>query len=533
MGTQTVPSRVGEKHTSSRWILILVAITLGLSFLLFLPWGQAGAVGTNSGSGYDPGSNRTDRGAVTRGSPSSPYQVVADLSLTKTNSGAFLIGSTGVYTVVVSNAGNAVVSGTITVTDILTDVLTGAEASGNGWDPCGFTGQTLTCTYSNTAGLGVGSSLPPLSYTVNVGSSDTSVITNTASVTNTNDSNPTNNQDSVQTQLVGADLAAGKTVVPASPSEGSTITYTVTVSNLGPNPTTGVVLTDLLPSQVTYVSSLPSQGTYNNTTGIWTVGSLADGALATLRIVATVDSGTAGNTVTNTAAGLSSNVNDYNLSNNAASASFTVATAQATGVHGRVTNKKSGQPISGAIVQLQDSSNTVYSFTTGANGWYTFTQTTATPITLGNGTVRTTVSGYVPFSISVVIAQGQMVLQNIALDSADLVITKTSSSATVLPGQIFTYTLTINNAGTVAASSVVITDLLPSQLTYISDTSGITHTVPAAHNYVWRLTNSIAANATVSFKIRVSVAVALPSNPYVLTNSARVATTDSRLQYCQ
>jgi LPXTG-site transpeptidase (sortase) family protein len=527
MGNQTDPIRVDGSPISSRWILILVAMALGALFLVFLPWGQAGAAGTNPGAGSTAPENPIDwiyTGQEIGKGDSLLAPTAQDLSISKSHQGDFRIGSTGVYTIAVSNAITETISGPITVTDILTTSLAPVSASGSGWDPCGFAGQTLTCIYSNTAGLSTTNSLPPLRLTVNVLPSAPTVITNTASVTNTNDTNASNNQDSDRTLLIGADLAAGKTVTPSSPSEGSTITYTVTAANLGPNPVTGVVLTDTLPAEVTYVISATNQGSYSSSSGVWTVGDLAAGAQATLRIVATVDSGTAGDTVVNTVSGLRSNVNDFNLTNNTASASFTVAAVQATGVTGRVTSRQTNQPISGALVQLQDSSNTVYSFTTGANGWYTFTQTITTPIKTGSGTVRASKSGYVSFSATVVVLPGQVIQQNIALDTADLVLTKTASSTTVIPGQILTYTLTINNAGTAAANSVAITDVLPSQLTYISDTSGITHTVPAALTYVWRLKNPIAANTSVSFKLRVSVAVALPSPVTALTNSARVTT---------
>ena len=65
--------------------------------------------------------------------------------------------------------------------------------------------------------------------------------------------------------------------------------FHLTVSNAGPDAASGVVVTDLLPPGTTYVSDTPSQGTYDHTTGQWTVGSLAYGATATLDITATVD----------------------------------------------------------------------------------------------------------------------------------------------------------------------------------------------------------------------------------------------------
>lgn len=100
---------------------------------------------------------------------------------------------------------------------------------------------------------------------------------------------------------VTADLNVGKTVDNAAPSEGDTVTYTVTVTNGGTGPATVVQLVDALPSGVTLVSAVPSQGTYDSITGDWYVGNLAVGSSASLVIQVTVDAGTGGTIITNTA----------------------------------------------------------------------------------------------------------------------------------------------------------------------------------------------------------------------------------------
>lgn len=93
------------------------------------------------------------------------------------------------------------------------------------------------------------------------------------------------------------DLAVTKTVDDTTPKENSNITYTLSIANNGPINATNVSVTDILPPGVTYVSD---DGTYNSLTGVWTVGSLNNGASATLNIVASVNGGTNGATITNT-----------------------------------------------------------------------------------------------------------------------------------------------------------------------------------------------------------------------------------------
>ena len=85
-----------------------------------------------------------------------------------------------------------------------------------------------------------------------------------------------------------ADLAITKTASSATPAVGGPVTFTLTVTNNGPNNATGVVVSDDLPAGLTYVSD-NGGGAYNSGTGLWTVGALNNGASATLQIVATVD----------------------------------------------------------------------------------------------------------------------------------------------------------------------------------------------------------------------------------------------------
>ncbi len=86
-----------------------------------------------------------------------------------------------------------------------------------------------------------------------------------------------------------ADLKIEKLVSNSTPNNNDIITYTIKVTNLGPNTAKDAEVTDLLPGGLVFQSAAASQGTYNNTTGIWTVGDLNSGAFATLTINVKVD----------------------------------------------------------------------------------------------------------------------------------------------------------------------------------------------------------------------------------------------------
>ena len=105
-----------------------------------------------------------------------------------------------------------------------------------------------------------------------------------------------------------ANTAIGKAI--ADPAEvpaggftpGTSVTYTLTVTNEGPSPATGVIAQDKLPAGVTFVSA-EGDGTFDAASGKWDLSAevIEKGATRTLRITVTIDASTAGSVVTNTA----------------------------------------------------------------------------------------------------------------------------------------------------------------------------------------------------------------------------------------
>jgi hypothetical protein len=128
-----------------------------------------------------------------------------------------------------------------------------------------------------------------------------------------------------------ADLSITKTDSPDPVDPGSNLTYTLTVTNNGPNQATAANVEDPLPSGTTLVSATPSQGTCTGTTTVsCSLGAINAGASATITIVvevATTASGTLSNTAT-----VSGSPTDPNSGNNSATATTTVAALPAISI---------------------------------------------------------------------------------------------------------------------------------------------------------------------------------------------------------
>jgi uncharacterized repeat protein (TIGR01451 family) len=116
-----------------------------------------------------------------------------------------------------------------------------------------------------------------------------------------------------------ADMAVVKTVNQPAPNVGDTVTFTVTVLNGGPDTATGVSVHDALPAGLSFVSAIPSQGTFDPATGVWTIGTVTTVTPQTLQIQATV----ASPAVQVNTASVTATQSDPNPGNNSAGATVT------------------------------------------------------------------------------------------------------------------------------------------------------------------------------------------------------------------
>ena len=371
-------------------------------------------------------------------------------------------------------------------------------------------------------------------------------LTNMALINGTEqDPEPGNDQDSV-TVTVGpaSDLEVTKDVDNHAPHYLDTITYTITIHNNGPDNATGVTSVDLLPVGLRYVSD-DGNGSYNPTTGLWTIGTLANGANAILHILAQVI--TSNTQITNIATVNGTNY-DHNDTNNQTNTTITVPPASDLTITKTVDNPTphyldnityiitvhNNGPDSAINVNVTDilPSGLRYIFD-NSNGSYNPNTGLWNIGTLTNGS-----SAILNILAQVIVSNTQ--ITNIATvngtnydhndtnnqtnttitvpPASDLTITKTVDNSTPDYLETITYTITVHNNGPDNATGVVSHDVLPTGLRYISDNSNGSYNPTTGLWTIGNLANG--ANAVLHILAQVIV-----SNT-TITNIANVTATE-------
>lgn len=244
----------------------------------------------------DPGGpDRTSTTTATVG-------VAADVSVAKSGPATVIAGTNVTYTVTVTNSGPSDAA-SVSLTDTLpagTTFASADETAAPAFDcvtpAVGGTG-TITCTAA---------AMPPATATFQfvflVSTDATSPISNTAEVSSPTDSTGGNNSSAAETAVLpaSADVSIDKTANGSTFGPGSSLTYTIVVTNIGSFPALGTTVTDVLPGEFALTSATSTQGTCaGTTTVICTVGTLEPAASATITLVGTLTSASGG--VSNTA----------------------------------------------------------------------------------------------------------------------------------------------------------------------------------------------------------------------------------------
>lgn len=275
---------------------------------------------------------------------SAPY---AHLTLTKAK-GPALVGPGGTVTstIVVTNssASTSAATGTVRVTDTLSASEIFVSGGGGGWS-CGVAGtpQVVSCDYAISGSLARGAALPALTILTQPAAGYSGTLTNSActGLTAGSPHTPADNSTtgncanaSVSSTLLSANLALQKTSSVATlPYNGNSFSYTLTVTNAGPDMAPTVTVTDPLPSwysggagttggSATLDSTGGGESCTFNSTVTCTLRNLAMGASRSVTI--TVNRPMKDGTFTNTARVASQDAVDADPSDNVASAIVTI-----------------------------------------------------------------------------------------------------------------------------------------------------------------------------------------------------------------
>jgi uncharacterized repeat protein (TIGR01451 family) len=215
------------------------------------------------------------------------------ITLTKTGSlNPVVVGQNLSYTIIINSLGPGPANNVV-LTDVLPATVTFVSAS----VPCTLVGNILTCSLGS---LPAGTTQ---TVTITVLPTAPGMITNVATAQGSGQNMA---QDVETTQVLAlTTLTLTKTDTPDPAFVGGTLTYTLAVTNTGTSPAVDVVLSDLLPAQVDFLSaSVPC--TLLGSALSCNLGTIPAGATATVTIQVRPNApGTAINLAT--AAGVNSN----------------------------------------------------------------------------------------------------------------------------------------------------------------------------------------------------------------------------------
>jgi uncharacterized repeat protein (TIGR01451 family) len=354
-----------------------------------------------------------------------------------------------------------------------------------------------------------------------------------------------------------------KTASANSISIGGVVNFIITVTNLGPNASTNINVLDVLPPGLSYdFTSGSSCGPYNPTNGQLTIPVLAAGSACSLTITATATNlGTFTNTATITSASPPNTNANYS-----ASAVVTVTLPPADLVVTKLVSTNAAGPYTNAIVAY--AGQTIY-FQIGIQNagpanptnivindplppGLTYVASTQYPYNTNTGvwTIGTLVGNGAYFMYLDCVATNLGTFTNLAtvpvpsgvtdpnlsnntasafvtvtLPPADLFVTKGVSTnaggpytslLSVPTGQMFYFQIGIGNNGPNIASNVVINDLLPPGLTYVTNFTGNPYTYNT-NTGVWTV-GTVYPNSGTGYMYLVAVA----GSGGMVTNAATV-----------
>jgi uncharacterized repeat protein (TIGR01451 family) len=360
--------------------------------------------------------------------------------------------------------------------------------------------------------------------------------------------------DVVLTATQTADLAIAVGASPNPVLEGQALVYTLTITNSGPNPSSpGATVSDTLPAGLTFISAVASRpgdtvtfsaatNTISATLGSVPIGS-GNGAVIT--ITAMPNTGAPASLINMATVAVATGDTDPNLLNNTATSTTNVTPASATtSANLQVATVAAPDPVlpgeyltytitvsnlstnaaTGTMLFDQLPAGVTFVSATSTAGTPTQsaglvtvnlgTVTTATPATvtisvlptmttagtLTNTAIATTTAGDTATNNNVVLTpSARSAVPDMA---ANLAVTNTGAPATVLPGQLVTFTITVTNqnTATAAADGTTLTNVLPAGLAFVSATT-TAGTFTQANGVVTANLGSLAVGASATVTV--------------------------------
>lgn len=475
------------------------------------------------------------------------------------------------------NAGHATATA-VTILDVL-DALCSFDAGSASLVINGNAASFTTLAYDAGTHL-LAFTLPDLSpadvfvitYTVTVGTVSGDLLENTATIgMDQTDLDSSDNVASAWMPTEGGEpvelyLHKAATPNPDPAVAGGQITYVLAYGNAGAGTADGVTITDVLPEGTTLVAgSITGGGVESSGTITWNLGSLAGTATGTVgftvRIVDFLPSGM--DAIANTAV-IASDANEADMANNTATVSTPVEAAPDLRVvktdgtvdvladqslvyditvvnvgHQAATGVQVVDTLLRGITYVESTPPGVYDALAGTITWDVGAISDQAPVSFA---VRVTVdgdalAGSVAANRATVLDDGANGMDpnpgdNTAIDSdvvmAPFIVVEKSASipagnpiGVVYSGQTSSYHVAWYNAGSATASSVILSDILPVGLDFVSADGGGTYD-PATRTVTWNL-GDVAPGAAGHQFVVVSAGVA----PVGATHSASTLRTTS------
>ena len=368
-------------------------------------------------------------------------------------------------------------------------------------------GTTLTCAFGTMAK----NATKTITLTATTSTANCPGITNTASVSADSDTDSTNNTSGAVAIAVscGADVKVIKTATTPTITAGGQASYGVTVTANGPASSTHVVLTDTLPAGLNWTvggsdagSCSPASPIAGGTTLTCSFGTMAPGATKAITLAATTSSANCPG-ITNTAS-VSADV-DTNSANDTSGAvaiavscaadvkvikTTTTPTITAGGQASYGVTVTANGPASSTHVVLTDTLPAGLNWTVGGSDAGSCSPASpvagGTTLTCSFGTMApgatkaitlaaTTSSANCPGITNTAGVSADVDTNStnntsgavaIAVNCADVQVTKTTTTPTIKAGQQASYSITVTANGPTSSTNVVLIDSLPAGLTW-------------------------------------------------------------------